>query len=75
MIYLLRKNIKTRQLSDKLDHTKLGPFTIKNKLGLVIYELILLKETKIHSVFHILLLEKAPLGVKRQGLVEVKENI
>ena len=75
MVYLLRKNIKTKRLSDKLDYTKLGPFTIKNKLGLVTYELILPKETKIYPVFHILLLEKAPLEAKRQGPVEVKENI
>jgi len=27
--YLLRKNIKTKRLSDKLDHKKLGPFEIK----------------------------------------------
>ena len=28
MVYLLRKNIKIRRPSDKLDHTKLGPFKI-----------------------------------------------
>ena len=28
MVYLLRKNIKTKWPSDKLDHTKLGPFKI-----------------------------------------------
>ena len=28
MVYLLRKNIKTKRPSDKLDHTKLGPFKI-----------------------------------------------
>ena len=75
MIYLLRKNIKTKRLSDKLHYTKLGPFTIKNRLGPVTYELILSRETKIYPVFHILLLEKALPGTKRQGLVEIKENI
>ena len=28
MVYLLRKNIKTKQLSNKLNYTKLGPFKI-----------------------------------------------
>ena len=65
MVYLLRKNIKIKRPSDKLDYTKLGPFTIRNKLGLVIYKLILPKETKIHSVFYILLLERVPPGAKR----------
>ena len=37
IVYLLRKNIKTKQSSDKLDHIKLGPFKIQDKLGLVTY--------------------------------------
>ena len=28
IVYLLRKNIKTKRPSDKLDYTKLGPFKI-----------------------------------------------
>ena len=28
IVYLLKKNIKTRRSSNKLDHTKLGPFRI-----------------------------------------------
>ena len=75
IVYLLRKNIKIKRLSDKLDYIKLGPFIIKNKLGLVTYKLVLPKETKIHLVFYILLLERALLGAKRQGLIEIKENI
>ena len=35
-MYLLRRNIKTKRLSDKLDHRRLGPFTIKEKTDLVI---------------------------------------
>ena len=58
--YLLRRNIKTRRLSDKLDFKKLRPFKIKKKLGLVTYRLILPKDIRIHLVFHIALLEKAP---------------
>ena len=42
MIYLLRKHIKTKRPSDKLDHIKLGPFKIQKKLELVIFKLELL---------------------------------
>ena len=52
MIYLLRKNIKTKMLSNKLDHIKLRLFRIKKKLKLVTFKLILSKEIKIHPVFH-----------------------
>ena len=39
IVYLLRKNIKTKRPSNKLDYIKLGPFKIKKKMGLVIYKL------------------------------------
>jgi len=58
--YLLRRNIKTKRPSDKLDFKKLGPFKIKKKLGLVTYRLTLPKDMRIHPVFYIVLLEKAP---------------
>ena len=57
MVYLLRKNIKTRRPSDKLDYIKLEPFKIREKLGLVTFKLELLKGMRIHLVFHISLLE------------------
>ena len=64
--YLLRRNIKTRRLSDKLDFKKLGLFRIEKKLGPVIYKLTLPKDIKIHPVFHVALLEKAPNNVRTQ---------
>ena len=68
MIYLLRKNIKTKQSSNKLDHTKLEPFKIKDKLKLVTFQLNLLEKMRIYLVFHILLLELA-LDNARLGLI------
>jgi hypothetical protein len=59
-----------------LDHQKLGPFTIEEKLGLVNYKLRLLKSMlKIHLVFHISLLELAPKNAKIAENVEIDDDI
>ena len=73
MVYLLRKNIKTKRPSDKLDHTKLGPFKIQDKLGLVTFRLELPKGMRIHLVFHISLLEPA-LDNARTGPIHIDEE-
>jgi two-component SAPR family response regulator len=39
LVYLLWKNIKTKRLSTKLDHTKLSLYKIRKVLGLLTYEL------------------------------------
>jgi hypothetical protein len=62
-IYLIRRNIQTKQPSTKLDHKKLGLFKIKRIIGLVNYELVLPKTMNIHPVFYISLLEPVLLGV------------
>ncbi len=59
-VYLIRKNIKTKRPSDKLDWKKIGPFLIKQKLSNTNYELSLPDGMRIHLIFHISLLEKAP---------------
>ena len=61
-VYLLRKNVATKRLSDKLDHKKLGPFKIVEVKSLVNYRLKLPKTIKIYLVFYISLLKLAPLG-------------
>ena len=73
MVYLLRRNIKTKQPSDKLDHTKLGPFKINKKLGPVIYKLEMPDNMRIHSVFYISLLEPAPKNAK-PGPVDINKE-
>ena len=74
MVYLLKKNIKTKQSSDKLNYIKLELFKIKDKLGLVIFQLNLLEGMRIHLVFHILLLELA-LDNARLELIQINEEI
>ena len=58
-VYLLRRNIKTKWPSNKLNHTKLRPFWIAKTKGSVNYELELPLTMRIHPVFHVSLLEPA----------------
>jgi hypothetical protein len=79
-VYLLRRNIKSKKPSKKLDAVKLGPFKIRREKGPVSYELELPKRISMHSVFHISLLEPAAPGTMLQEDVrdidpEIKEPI
>ncbi|KIW99342.1 uncharacterized protein Z518_11417 [Rhinocladiella mackenziei CBS 650.93] len=74
-VYLLRKNIKTKRPSAKLDYTKLGPFRIKDKLGDVTYRLELPKDMRIHNVFHKALLEPAPKNAKLVKTLPLDEEL
>jgi hypothetical protein len=71
-VYLLRRNIKTKRLSSKLDFTKLGPFEIEEKKGPLNYKLRLPEGIRLHPVFHIALLEpadpKTPLQTDITGI-------
>lgn len=58
-VYLIRRNIKTKRPSMKLDHVKIGPFKILEKIGKLSYRLQLPKGMRTHPVFHVSLLEKA----------------
>jgi hypothetical protein len=71
-IYLIQRNIQTKQLSTKLDHKKLGLFKIKRVIGLVNYELVLPKTMNIHLVFHISLLELILPGVLPVLVTEIE---
>ncbi len=56
-VWLLRRNLKTRRPSDKLDYRRLGPFPVVKQINKVAYRLELPTSMKIHPVFHVSLLE------------------
>jgi hypothetical protein len=57
-VWLLRKNIKTQRPSIKLDHRKLGPFSIVERIGELAYRIKFNQPTTLHDVFHVSLLER-----------------
>ncbi len=61
-VYLLRRNIKMKKSSNKLNYMKLELFEILGEKKLINYELNLSTSMKIHSVFHIFLLKFADLN-------------
>jgi hypothetical protein len=74
-VFLLQKNIKTKRPNRKLDHPKLGPFIIEEKLGPVNYRLRLPDSMRrIHPVFHISLLEPAPRDATLAENIELEDE-
>ena len=61
-VYLLTKNLTTRRLNKKLNHTKIESFFIKAVKKSVNYELSLFKNIRIHLIFHINVLKSADLS-------------
>ncbi|KAF7345784.1 Transposon Tf2-12 polyprotein [Mycena venus] len=58
LVWLLRRNIKTTQPSDKLDHCRLGPYPVERAVGTRAFKLCLPSYlSRLHPVFHISLLE------------------
>jgi hypothetical protein len=71
-VYLIQRNIQTKQPSTKLDHKKLGLFKIKKVAGPVNYKLVLPKTINIYLVFHISFLELVLLGVLLVPVTEIE---
>jgi hypothetical protein len=75
LVYLLRRNIKTIRLSDKLNHKKFGPFKVKRNIKDISYELYLSLTIKIYPIFHISLLELADLDMSAGPVSEIYLNL
>ncbi len=58
--------------SNKLDYKKLRHYEIDKKLSLVNFRLKLLRNMRIHSVFHVLLLEPVLLNALLILMVEIR---
>jgi hypothetical protein len=71
-IYLIQRNIQTKQLNIKLDHKKLGLFRVKRITRLVNYKLVLPKTINIYPVFYILLLELILLGILPAPITKIE---
>ena len=70
-IYLLRRNVKTTRLSDKLNHKKLNPFKIVRNIKNVSFELRLPPNMRIYPIFHISLLEPADPNIPQGPVPEI----
>lgn len=53
-----RQQIVARRISQKLSHRFFGPLNVLRRIGMVIYELELPSSSKLHPVFHVLLLRR-----------------
>ena len=73
-VYLLRRNIKTKRPSEKLDFKKLGPFKIEQKISDLNFKLSLPRGMKIHPIFHVSLLEPAPENAELIDRLEVESD-
>ena len=60
---MLKKNINTKKLNNKLNYKKLKLYKIKKVKKLLNYKLNLFKSINIHLVFYVFLLEKKLLNV------------
>jgi transposase InsO family protein len=58
-VYLIRKNLKTKRKSDKLDWKKFGAYEVLEKVSDVNYKIRLPKKSRLHPIFHVSLLELA----------------
>jgi hypothetical protein len=75
LVYLLRRNIKTIRLSDKLDHKKFGSFKVKRNIKNINYELYFSPTIRIYLIFHISLLELADSDTLTGPAPEIHPNL
>jgi hypothetical protein len=75
LIYLLRRNIKTTRLSDKLDLKKIGLFKVKRNIRNISFEFKLPLTMRIYPIFHFLLLEPAHPDISKSLVPKLDPEI
>ena len=73
-VYLLTKNLKSKQPSSKLDHVRIGPFKVEKQTSKVNYQLKLPAKAQIHPNFHVSLLKPAPKNAPVQTEWNIEEE-
>jgi hypothetical protein len=74
-VYLLRRHIRTKRPSNKLDFKKIGPFEIEEKVSSSNYVLKLPKTMRLRTRnFHVSLLEPAPKYVQPDTTLEAEDE-
>jgi len=71
-VYLIRRNIKTKKLSDKLNYKKIKLYKIRKIKNLINYKLALLNNINIYLVFHIFLFELILLKALKTLKIEIE---
>ena len=74
IIYLIRRNIKTKRPSNKLDFKKLVPFKVEGRISNTNYRLELLTIIRIYLIFYILLLKLIPKTTKLNIIIEIENE-
>jgi hypothetical protein len=74
-VYLIRRNIKTIRLSNKLDYKKFGPFKVKRNIKNISYKLYLPFIIRIYLVFHVSLLKPADSDAPTGLVPEIYFNL
>ena len=74
MVYIRRKNIRTKRQTDKLDYKKIRLFKIKEKISNVNFQVKLLDYIKIYKVFYISLLKLAKRNIRELYKLELVKD-
>ena len=72
-VYLSWDNLQTKRSCEKLDFKWLEAFRIKKQHESMTFELELLKETRIHSIFHAALIESASDNALIAKIMNIEE--
>ena len=75
LVYLLRRNVKTIRLNDKLDLKKIGLFKVKRNIRDISFEFKFFPIMKIYPIFYLSLLEPAHSDIFKNLAPELDPEI